>query len=58
MVDEFKVGVGRHRRSALTAQERLQSFFSWGVTRMDKTRNEYIRGTAQVEQFGGKERQG
>ena len=28
--------------------------FSLGVTRMDKIRNEYIRGTAQVGKFGGK----
>ena len=26
--------------------------FSLGVTRMDKIRNAYIRGTAQVERFG------
>ena len=28
--------------------------FSLGVTRMDKIRNEYIRGTAQVGRFGEK----
>ena len=28
--------------------------FSLGVTRMDKIRNEYIRGTAQVGRFGRK----
>ena len=28
--------------------------FSLGVTRMDKIRNEYIRGTAQVGKFGEK----
>ena len=31
--------------------------FSLGVTRMDKIRNEYIRGTAQVGRFGGKTRE-
>ena len=31
--------------------------FSLGVTRMDKTRNEYIRGTAQVGKFGEKTRE-
>ena len=31
--------------------------FSLGVTRMDKTRNENIRGTAQVGKFGEKTRE-
>ena len=31
--------------------------FPLGVTRMDKTRNEYIRGTAQVGRFGEKTRE-
>ena len=31
--------------------------FSLGVTRMDKIRNEYIRGTAQVGRFGAKTRE-
>ena len=31
--------------------------FSLGVTIMDKIRNEYIRGTAQVERFGEKTRE-
>ena len=31
--------------------------FSLGVTRMDKIRNEYIRGTAQVCRFGEKIRE-
>ena len=31
--------------------------FSLGVTRMDKIRNEYIRGTAQLERFGEKTRE-
>ena len=31
--------------------------FSFGVTRMDKIRNEYIRGTAQVGRFGEKTRE-
>ena len=30
--------------------------FPLGVTRMDKIRNEYIRGTAQVGRFGEKTR--
>ena len=31
--------------------------FSLGMTRMDKIRNQYIRGTAQVGKFGEKTRQ-
>ena len=31
--------------------------FSLGVTRMDKIRNEYIKGTAQVGRFGEKTRE-
>ncbi|PME06485.1 hypothetical protein A8A06_13560 [Escherichia coli] len=31
--------------------------FSLGVTRMDRIRNEYIRGTAHVEKFGDKVRE-
>ena len=31
--------------------------FALGVTRMDKIRNEYIRGTAQVGKFGEKTRE-
>ena len=31
--------------------------FSLGVTRIDKIRNEYIRGTAQVGRFGEKTRE-
>lgn len=31
--------------------------FSLGVTRMDRIRNEHIRGTAQVGQFGDKVRE-
>ena len=31
--------------------------FSLGATRMDKIRNEYIRGTAQVGKFGEKTRE-
>ena len=31
--------------------------FSLGVTRMDKIRNEYIRGTARVGRFGQKTRE-
>ena len=31
--------------------------FSLGMTRMDKIRNEYIRGTAQVGWFGEKTRE-
>ena len=32
--------------------------FAMGVTRKDKIRNEYIRGTAKVEQLGMKMREG
>ena len=31
--------------------------FSLGVTRMDKIRNQYIRGTTQVGKFGEKTRE-
>lgn len=31
--------------------------FSLGVTRVDRIRNEYIRGTAQVGHFGDKARE-
>ena len=37
--------------------KQLQLRFSLGVTRMDKIRNEYIRGTAQVGWFGEKTRE-
>ena len=35
----------------------LRLGFSLGVTRMDKIRNEYIRGTEQVGRFGKKIRE-
>ena len=42
------------RQQAETEVAELKmSRFSLGVTRMDKIRNEYIRGTAQVGRFGG-----
>ena len=37
--------------------ELKMSRLSLGVTRMDKIRNEYIRGAAQVERFGEKTRE-
>ena len=36
------------------AELKMLRLFSFGVTRTDKIRNEYIRGTAQVGQFGEK----
>ena len=36
------------------AELKMLRLFSLGVTRTDKIRNEYIRGTAQVGKFGEK----
>ena len=40
------------RRSEKCSGPVLTSRAALGVTRMDKIRNEYIRGTAQVGRFG------
>ena len=44
------------RQEAEMAESKILRF-SLGVTRMDKIRNEYIRGTAQVGGFGEKTRE-
>ena len=40
------------RQEADMDMTKLKIYDFRGVTRMDKFRNEYIRGTAQVGQFG------
>ena len=42
------------KRQEMEVAELKMLRFSLGVTRMDKIRNEYIRGTAQVGKFGEK----
>ena len=41
----------------LTKRQEAEMEVALGVTRMDKIRNEYIRGTAQVGRFGEKTRE-
>ena len=50
----YKVAV---RPAEMEVAELKMLRFSLGVTRMDKIRNEYIRGTAQVGKFGEKTRE-
>ena len=45
------------KRQEMEVAELKMLRFSLGVTRMDKIRNEYIRGTAQVGRFGEKTRE-
>ena len=45
------------KRQEMEVAELKMLRFSLGVTRMDKIRNEYIRGTAQVGKFGDKTRE-
>ena len=44
----------KRQEAELEVTELKMLRFSLGVTRMDKIRNEYIRGTAQVGKFGEK----
>ena len=44
------------QEAELAVAELKMSRFSLGVMRMDKTKNEFIRGTAQVRQIGDKVR--
>ncbi|KAL7854724.1 hypothetical protein SRHO_G00169140 [Serrasalmus rhombeus] len=65
-VDDFKY-LGQPSRAMDSAKKRQEAElevaemkmlrFSLGVTRMDKIRNEQIRGTVKVEQFGDKARE-
>ena len=45
------------KRQEMDVAELKMLRFSLGVTRMDKIRNDYIRGTAQVGRFGEKTRE-
>ena len=48
------VALTKRQEAEMEVAELKMLRFSLGVTRMDKIRNEYIRGTAQVEKFGEK----
>ena len=50
------VALTKRQEAEMEEAELKMLRFSLGVTRMDKIRNEYIRGTAQVGQFGEKTR--
>ena len=49
--------VAQTKRQEMEVAELEMLRFSLGVTRMDKIRNEYIRGAAQVGKFGEKTRE-
>ena len=51
------VALTKRQETELEVAELKMLSFSLGVTRMDKIRNEYIRGTAQVGRFGETERE-
>ncbi|KAJ8375265.1 hypothetical protein SKAU_G00058450 [Synaphobranchus kaupii] len=51
------VALTKRQEGELEVAELKMLRFSLGVTRMDKIRNEYIRGTAHVGQFGQKVRE-
>ena len=51
------VALTKRQEAEMEVAELKMLRFSLGVTRMDKTRNEYIRGTAQVGKFGEKTRE-
>ena len=51
------VALTKRQEAEMEVAELKMLRFSLGVTRMDKIRNEYIRGTAQVGQFGEKTRE-
>ena len=50
------VALTKRQESEMEVAELKMLRFALGVTRMDKITNEYIRGTAQVGQFGEKTR--
>ena len=51
------VALTKRQEAEMEVAELKMLLFSLGVTRMDKIRNEYIRGTAQVGRFGEKTRE-
>ena len=51
------VALTKRQEAEMEVAELKMLRFSLGVTRMDKIRNEYIRGTAQVGKFGQKTRE-
>uniref|UniRef100_A0A3B3BTI6 ribonuclease H n=1 Tax=Oryzias melastigma TaxID=30732 RepID=A0A3B3BTI6_ORYME len=51
------VGLKKRQEAELEVAEMKMLRFSLGVTRMDRIRNEYIRGTAHVRGFGDKVRE-
>ena len=51
------VALTKRQEAEMEVAELKMLRFSLGVTRMDKIRNEYIRGTAQVVRFGEKTRE-
>ena len=51
------VALTKRQEAEMEVAELKKLRFSLGVTRMDKIRNEYIRGTAQVGKFGEKTRE-
>ena len=51
------VALTKRRETEMEVTELKMLRLSLGVTRMDKSRNEYIRGTAQVGRFGEKTRE-
>lgn len=51
------VALTKRQEAELEVAELRMLRFSLGVTRMDRIRNEYIRGTAQVGRFGEKARE-
>ena len=51
------VALTKRQETEMEVAELKMLRFSLGVTRMDKIRNEYIRGTAQVGKFGEKTRE-
>ena len=50
-------GTDARQEAEMEVGELKMLLFSLGLTRMDKIRNEYIRGTAQVGKFGEKTRE-
>ena len=51
------VALGKRQEAELEVAEMKMLRFSLGVTRMDRIRNEHVRGTAHVRRFGDKVRE-